>query len=133
MVFCGKEVNGGWKSSARYSNFIFSLFLGLLLEIGSVHASVNVPAGVVNYLPITLTNNQNSAVTAGTPLAIGASASGSIIGFNAIAYQQYETCNLGNAEFFFSNGTVIKSWLEGNLINELTANPVCTSSSSCSS
>lgn len=86
----------------------------------------------MDYLPITLTNYQSTAVAANTPLAIGTSNSltGNIIGFNAIAYQQYETCNLNNAEFFFANGTIISSWLEGNVFNEQDANTLCTSASS---
>ena len=91
-----------------------------------------VPVGVKEYLPITLLNYQNTAITANTPIAIGAANTftGNVIGFNAIAYQQYETCNLNNGEFFFKNGTVINSWLEGNILNEIAANTLCASSNS---
>jgi len=90
------------------------------------------PRGVKNYLPITLLNYQNTAIASNTPIAIGTTNTftGNVIGFNAIAYQQYETCNLDNAEFFFVNGTIISSWLEGNILNEIAANTLCTSSSS---
>lgn len=97
------------------------------------------PAFIGNYIPITLTNYQPSAVAANTPIAIGANfiggnalilANTKVIGFNAIAYQSYEACNLQNVEFFFANGTVISSWLEGNALNEQAANALCTSSSS---
>jgi hypothetical protein len=91
------------------------------------------PPGVLYYLPIVLVNYQNSAVAANTPLPIGATSTGRIIGFNALAFQQYETCDLGNAQFFFQNGTVINSWMEGNLISEVTANALCTSSASANS
>ena len=88
------------------------------------------PTNVVADIPITLTNT-NTLVLPGTPLAIGVSLpSGTLTGFNAAAYQQYETCNLNNGEFFFANGTVINSWLEGNLINENTYNAICTSAAS---
>jgi len=53
-----------------------------------------------------------------------------VLGFNALKYSSYYTCNLNNAEFFFANGTIATSWLEGNIINEMTANSACTSSSS---
>ena len=66
-------------------------------------------------IPITLTNYQSTAVATNTPIAIGTTPTGNIIGFNAIAYQQYETCNLNNAEFFFQNGTIATSWMEREL------------------
>ena len=80
--------------------------------------------------------NQNSiGVQANTPIAIGVNSGGkfngaNVIGFNALKYSQYYTCNLNNAEWFFSNGTIAKSWLEGNILGETTANSACTSSSS---
>ena len=97
---------------------------------GAVSKGVILPSNVINYIPITLTNYQNTAVAANTPIPIGTTAYGNIIGFNAIAYQQYETCNLNNVEFFLSNGTVLNSWMEGNLLNEQAANTLCASDSS---
>ena len=88
---------------------------------------LTVPTNIIAYLPITFTNYQDVAVAANTPLAVGTTSSGSIIGFNALAYQQYETCNLNNGEFFLSNGTVLNSWMEGNYLNEQASNSVCTS------
>jgi len=101
-------------------------------SVVTVNWSPVLPQGVREYLPITLFNYQNTALTANTPIAIGTgnTFTGNVIGFNAIAYQQYETCNLDNAEFFFVNGTIISSWLEGNILNEIAANTLCTSSSS---
>ena len=98
--------------------------------IGTVNSgSPTTPPGVVDYVPITFTNNQNSALGTDSQLAIGVD-SGNIIGFDAAAYQPYESCNLGNAEFFLANGTVLNSWMEGNIINENAANSTCTSDSS---
>ncbi len=104
----------------------------LMLLCPAISYAVTVPANIVAYLPITLTNYQSTAVAANTPIAIGTvnSITGNIIGFNALAYQQYETCNLNNGEFFFANGSIAKSWMEGNIINEQTANALCTSSNS---
>jgi len=98
----------------------------------TVTNSITIPSGIGEFLPITLFNYQSSAIVANTPIAIGTTNTftGNIIGFNAIAYQLYETCDLNNAEFFFKNGTVINSWLEGNLINEEAYNSICSSSSS---
>ena len=97
------------------------------------------PAYIDNYLPITITNYQDSALAPNTPIAIGASfiggnafspANTQMIGFNALAYQAYEACNLQNVEFFLANGTIVSSWLEGNVLNEQTANALCTGFSS---
>lgn len=108
--------------------------LGVLLcsiLIGMASASgPTFPANVLYYLPITLTNSQANVVAANTPIAIGTTGAGGIIGFNALAYGQYETCSLNNAEFFFANGTIATSWLEGNYLSELTANAACTGTAS---
>jgi len=107
---------------------------GITAYSANSQISVNIalPRNIIAYLPITLLNYQSSAIAANTPIAIGTSNTftGNIIGFNAIEYEQYETCNLNNAEFFLSNGVVLNSWLEGNLINEEAYNSMCTSSSS---
>ena len=96
---------------------------------------VSVPANILYYIPITFENQNSVALSANTPLAVGVSNGGvfngaKVIGFNVLKYKQYYTCNLNDAEFFYANGTVAKSWLEGNIINEQTANSACTSSSS---
>ena len=41
-----------------------------------------------------------------------------MIPFNALAYQSYETSTLNNTEFFYANGTIMPSWIEGNVLNE---------------
>lgn len=110
-----------------FASVIFSIFM---INIAFALVPSAVPPGIQYYLPITLTNYQGTAVTANTPIAIGTGSSGNIIGFNALAYQQYETCNLNNAEFFLSNGMVLNSWMEGNMINSNAANALCTSASS---
>ncbi|MGD0729210.1 MAG: hypothetical protein ABR981_03995, partial [Candidatus Micrarchaeaceae archaeon] len=89
------------------------------------------PTNVMNFIQITFANQQSTAIAANTPLPIGSYGYyGNIIGFNALKYSQYYTCNLNNAEFFFANGLVINSWLEGNMLNEMAANSACTSSAS---
>ncbi len=99
-------------------------------SLGTVNSgSPSVPANIVAYLPITFTNSQDAVVTANSQLAVGVVAS-DVIGFNAIAYQQYESCNLANVEFFLGNGMVLNSWMEGNILNENTANSTCTSDAS---
>ena len=122
----GKE-----KHSVHYVNriAIMLLLLSVMLLI-NISFAITVPSGIQYYLPITFTNYQNVAVAANTPIAIGANVAGNLIGFNALAYQQYETCNLNNGEFFLSNGMVLNSWIEGNMLGELTANALCASDAS---
>ena len=112
-------------------NILILVLLVFLIQLGHA-SSPTLPANVVSYIPITFTNYQSTALAANTPIAIGTvnSITGNIIGFPANSYQQYETCNLNNAEFFLANGVVINSWMEGNILNELAANALCTSASS---
>lgn len=91
---------------------------------------VTVPTNIVAYLPITLVNTQASAVAANTPVIIGYNTANVLIGYNAVAYQQYELPSLNNTEFFLSNGFVVSSWLSANALNPLTANGVAQSVSS---
>ena len=121
-----------------FASVIFSIFtINTAFAFGLAPPAV--PPGIQYYLPITLTNYQGTAVTANTQIAIGtdfiggnalSAANTLVTGFNALAYQQYEACNLQNVEFFFANGTVINSWLEGNIIASGTSNALCTGSSS---
>ncbi len=104
----------------RSTSLAFSfLFLALIF---SETSAFTVPKNVVNYIPILLANQQNGAFSANTAI---------LINFNAQKYSQYEAANLINAEFFYSNGTIINSWLEGNIFNEqLATSPTLSSSSS---
>ncbi len=93
--------------------------------------AVIVPSNILYHIPINVMNQQSIAVSANTPIAIGSYGYyGNVIGFNALKYSQYYTCNLDNAEFFFANGTIATSWLEGNIMNAETANSACTGASS---
>ena len=119
----------GFLKQRKHSPSFLALLLFLILFFSSLDFAITPPSNIINYLPITLWNYQTTALSANTPIAIGVAntVTGNVIGFNALAYQQYETCNLNNAEFFYANGTIISSWLEGNIINENTANSLCTS------
>ena len=78
------------------------------------------PANILYYIPVNIINTQSTAVAANTPIAIGTSSSGSIIGFNALPYSSYFTQN--NFEFFYANGTIVPSWLEAwNTSNEISS------------
>ena len=120
-------------ASVLFASVIFSIFMIKIAFAGL--ALLATPPGIQYYLPITLTNYQGTAVTANTQIAIGTNFIGGnalsaantlVTGFNALAYQQYEACNLQNVEFFFANGTVINSWLEGNILNEQIFTTSCS-------
>ena len=75
---------------------------------------VSAPAGIIDYVPITFTNSQSVGVP--NPYSLN-------VTVNSLAYQSYEASNLGNIEFFYADGTLIPSWLEGNALNSAqTAN-----------
>ena len=123
----------GWiygESSCTGTNTIGNLIIASQLtttcnfingNILTTGTPVSIPTGINYYIGINLFNLQNTGVNANVPLEIT---------INATKYSKYYTCNLNNAELFFANGTNAYSWLEGNLINELSANTLCTSASS---
>ncbi|HXB13727.1 MAG TPA: hypothetical protein VNZ45_17190, partial [Bacteroidia bacterium] len=93
------------------------VFNGFQLQTASTSTSYS--NGITAYIPITLTNKQVNALSANTPINIT---------FNALAYQAYETPTLNNLLFYYANGTAIKSWMEGNILNETQqANTLYTS------
>jgi hypothetical protein len=59
--------------------------------------------GIVNYVPITISNGQSSA----TPSPFQQE-----VVIDSSTFSSYEASNLQNVEFFYPNGTVIPSWLE---------------------
>ena len=68
-----------------------------------------IPANVVFYVPLTITNTATGTLTANTQVAVPV---------NALKWQQYENSILLNVLFFNkSSGTVIPSWLAGNTLN----------------
>ena len=83
-------------SSAGNSNYTYA---DPLVEI--------IPTNILFYVPITLTNSQS--VNTAAPFQ-------QMLSVNSLAYSSYEAATLDNIEFFYSNGTLINSWLEGNNI-----------------
>ena len=70
-----------------------------------------VPNNVLNYVPITIKNSQASS----TPSPFQQE-----VAVDSADYQQYEASNLQNIEFFYPNGTIIRSWLESGNSNTAT-------------
>ncbi len=97
-----------------------SLVSGVYL-LGNASSFVStpiIPPNIIYWVPITLTNNQN--VGTGTGFQ-------EMVAVNSLEYQQYETNTLTNIEFAYTNGTLIDSWLDGNLVNEQSSNDLYTS------
>ncbi len=69
---------------------------------------VNAPPNINYYVPITLSNNQSS----NTPVPFQEH-----VQLNVSAYTPFEANDLSNIEFFYSNGTIVPSWLEDNNAN----------------
>ncbi|MGD0729413.1 MAG: hypothetical protein ABR981_05035, partial [Candidatus Micrarchaeaceae archaeon] len=63
-----------------------------------------VPQNVTSYLPITFNNNQS--------IGTGSNFQ-QIFYLNPSAYSNYLDPNLNNVVFFYGNGTIVNSWLEG--------------------
>ena len=82
----------------------FMLFFSQMLSA----SGPTVPTNIVAYVPITLNNAQNVGVPANFVQELTV---------NSVAYNSLEATTLNNIEFFFPNGTVARSWLEGNTLN----------------
>src|SRR4029077_18723576 len=72
-------------------------------HLAATPASITVPTGVLQYVPITITNSQSSP----TPVPFQ-----QLVTVNSASYASYEAPKLQNMEFFYANGTVVPSWLE---------------------
>ncbi len=96
---------------------LLDMLLPLLILSTLVFAG-GAPGGLAGDLPVTLTNQQNIALTQNSQI---------MLTVNSLAYKSYEAPNLQNIEFFYSNGTVIPSWMEGNALNEQQTNSLYTS------
>ena len=73
-----------------------------------------IPVVIESYIPITLSNSQSVA----TPAPFQ-----QMLSVNSLEYSAYEANNLDNIEFFYANGTIMPSWMEGSYSNALLNNP----------
>lgn len=112
------------KFTADINVGIFLVGILLIALFSTPVTAITVPAKIVAFVPITFNNSQSLSLPSNSQIPIF---------INASKYSNYYTCNLNNAEFFYSNGTIAYSWLEGNVIDETTANGLCSSSSSTDS
>ena len=88
------------------------------ITIGAVNARCSAPSNLpsgsqLSYICINITNFQQSEIQAGTPINITVDGSS----LSSVLNQT----NAQNADFRFSNGTLITSWLEGCTSNENSA------------
>ncbi len=72
------------------------------------------PVNIKYYVPITINNYQLSP----TPAPFQ-----EMLSVNSLNYSSYEAGNLNNIEFFYLNGTIVPSWMEGSN-NTLMNNPI---------
>ncbi len=79
---------------------------------------IDIPTVLTNYVPITFTNSQSSGIS--DPFQLN-------VTVDSAAYKSYEDQNLDNVEFFYANGTLVPSWLEGNALNDQQATNLYTS------
>ncbi|MHB1764764.1 MAG: beta strand repeat-containing protein [Gammaproteobacteria bacterium] len=87
--------------------------------LASSSPSIVLPNNVINYLNLTITNNQNIAT---------ASDFTQNITFDGLDNNTLLNGNASNVEFFYANGTIIPSWFEGNVSNETQNSSFNTSS-----
>ncbi len=102
------------RNAAVLSTFVSILLLSMINANGP-----SLPSKIIYYLPINVTNTQASAFPVNGQL---------MLSINSLSYAQYEANDLQNVEFFYQNGTIINSWLEGNLLNETQASNLYSSS-----
>ncbi len=67
--------------------------------------SVSLPTNISLYIPIRITNSQNSPTSAPFDQAVTV---------DSAEFSRYENANLSNIRFFYKNGTIVPSWLEGS-------------------
>jgi hypothetical protein len=94
------------------SCILFSLLFTIIPLIHASSESISLPQGIIHFLPVTLMNNQSSD----TPSPFQ-----QMVVINSSAYSTYEAGNLQNIEFFYSDGTIIPSWLESGNANNSTS------------
>ena len=70
---------------------------------------ITIPSNLLWYIPVNILNLKNQAFQANSEIPIP---------YNGLNYTNYESKSLNNTEFFWFNGTIIPSWLEGNTMNE---------------
>jgi len=67
-----------------------------------------IPTNIYDYVPVTLTNSQSAPLP--DPFQ-------QMLTVNSLIYQSYESANLQNVEFFYTNGTIVPSWMESGNSN----------------
>ncbi len=73
-----------------------------------------IPTQIDYYVPIALANLETNQ----TPAPFQ-----QMVPVNSLTYNTYEAGNLDNIEFFYADGNVIPSWMEGSTSNTLLNNP----------
>ncbi|MEM0124622.1 MAG: hypothetical protein QXF41_03735, partial [Candidatus Micrarchaeaceae archaeon] len=107
--------NGSTKSTIPINTsggyYKFSYFVPEKIPTSNQQQTLTPPAGIEYYVPITITNTQNSPTPAPFQQEVTV---------NSAQYQSYEAANLDNIEFFYQNWQVIPSWLESGASSDST-------------
>ncbi len=77
----------------------------------AISSEISSSQSIVHFVPITIMNAQNMST---------ASPFQEMLNVTSFTYKNYEASNLQNVEFFYSNGTIIPSWIESG--NSYTSN-----------
>ncbi len=85
--------------------------LGLLGSTPPSVRTVSLPSGIATYLPVTIENSQASSTPA--PFQV-------MLTINSLSLAAFEAPDLHNVEFFYSDGSLIPSWLESGNSNTAT-------------
>jgi hypothetical protein len=81
------------------------------IPMGTEAQGPTLPPGIINYVPVTITNSQALA----TPAPFQ-----QMLTVDMATYSSYAAPNLQNVEFFYSSGALIPSWLESGNSNSAT-------------
>ena len=104
----GKDYSSSIKVAPGYSNSTINY------SSSGAQPSASFPPLIEYYIPIRLENTENISTQAPFQQEIL---------INSSKYAQMENGNLSNVEFFYYNGTIIDSWLEGSASNNKLNNP----------
>ena len=97
-----------------YRFLLVTFVAGFLLPL-RIQAHMSLPAGVLTYVPITLTNNQTTA----TPVNFQ-----QMLTINWTIYNSQVNSGVTNVEFFDTSGAVLMAWCESNTSSGNTSSVV---------
>ena len=94
-----------FKKPAVFSKIAVIILLVIAVSLLSTHTvhALSVPSGINNYVALNISNTQSTATL--SPFQ-------QMVNITNSVYKGYANATFNNVEFFYSNGTIIDSWLE---------------------